>query len=116
MTTIYKIENQESWQTAKSTGIYEGSSDDLKDGFIHFSTQQQLQATLDKHYKGKSNLLLIALNSEILGLNLKWEPSRGGDLFPHLYAPLPTTHIMWEKPIIQNDNGTHSIPCLSNEQ
>ena len=110
MTLIYKIETNESWAKAKQNGLYEGSKDDQRDGFIHFSSKETLQGTLDKHSKDKTNLLLIAVNAKDLGQALKWEPSRGGALFPHLYAPLPTTHILWEKPLQQSENGTHTLP------
>ena len=110
MTLIYKIETKESWEKAKQKGLYEGSQDDQRDGFIHFSSKETLQGTLDKHFKNKNNLLLIAVSETDLGPYLKWEPSRGGALFPHLYAPLPTTHILWEKPIKQSEDGTHSLP------
>lgn len=110
MTIIFKIEDQEIWQTATKAGVYEGSTHDKQDGFIHFSTSNQLVGTLNKHYANRINLLLIAIDSTTLGSDLKWEPSRDGALFPHLYAPLPTTHVLWEKPIEQNENGEHSLP------
>ena len=110
MTLIYKIVTKESWDKAKQNGLYEGSQDDQRDGYIHFSSRETLQGTLDKHFKDKTNLLLIAVNAKDLGQTLKWEPSRGGALFPHLYAPLPTTHILWEKPLQQLENGSHTLP------
>ncbi|GJM03696.1 MAG: hypothetical protein DHS20C08_21970 [Rhodomicrobium sp.] len=110
MTLIYKIAEQADWALAIAEGRYNGSADDLRDGFIHFSTEEQLQATLNKHYQGKSNLLLIAIDAETLGPDLKWEPSRGGALFPHLYAPLPTAAISWEKPIEKNQAGENISP------
>lgn len=113
MPLIYKITPSADWATAKQSGSYTGSADDLRDGFIHFSTGEQVQGTLDKHYKGQSDLLLIAIEAEDLGPALKWEPSRGGALFPHLYAPLPTATILWEKPIALDEAGRH-IPPLSN--
>ncbi len=110
MTLIYKIETKERWEKAKQNGLYEGSKHDQRDGYIHFSSKETLEGTLDKHFKGKTNLLLIAVNAKDLGQALKWEASRGGALFPHLYAPLPTTHILWEKPLQQSENGTHILP------
>ena len=110
MTLIYKIETKENWEKAKQNGLYEGSKDDQRDGYIHFSSKETLQGTLDKHFKDKTNLVLIAVNDKDLGQALKWEPSRGGDLFPHLYAPLPTTHVLWEKPIQQSEDGAHNPP------
>ncbi len=110
MVMIYKIENREIWHTARSKGYYNGSKADQDDGFIHFSTSEQLTGTLSKHFAGRTDLLLIAFNAEILGPDLKWEPARNGDLFPHLYGPLPTTHILWEKPIEETPTGSHILP------
>jgi uncharacterized protein (DUF952 family) len=110
MSLIYKIANQLEWSDAKANGQFEGSKDDLRDGFIHFSTADQVQDTLDKHFKDQRDLLLIAVETAKLGDALKWEPSRGGALFPHLYAPLPTTVIMWEKPIPVGKAGELSAP------
>lgn len=113
MPTIYKIADRQLWETAKINDEYNGSSDDIRDGFIHFSTKNQLAATLIKHFHGKNDILLIAIEAEPLGKALKWETSRKGDLFPHLYAPLPTSAILWEKPIEQNQDGTHIMPELT---
>lgn len=110
MTIIYKITSKNTWEEASEAGEFLGSTDDIKDGYIHFSTKEQLEGTLSKHYKGQDNLLLLAFNDSDLGKNLKWEPSRGGALFPHLYAPLPTTHVLWEKPLELQSNGSHIIP------
>ena len=99
MTLIYKIAHAIEWEAAKRASQYKGSSDDLRDGFIHFSTSEQLEATFTKYFKNKKGLILICVESEKLDEDLKWEPSRGGDLFPHLYAPLPTNLILWEKQI-----------------
>ena len=85
---VYKICPRSAWQEAVAAGIYRGSPDDLRDGFIHFSTGAQLPGTAAKHYLGQADLLLIAFEREALGPKLKWEPSRGGDLFPHLYDDL----------------------------
>lgn len=110
MPLIYKISDQDHWDSIRNESNYNGSKIDENDGFIHFSTQEQLQETLEKHYKGQKNLLLIAVNSEDLGPELKWEPARDGALFPHLYGPLQKAHIVWEKPIIDTPQGTHCLP------
>lgn len=110
MTIIYKISDTQTWQNAKQEGSFNGSPDDIRDGYIHFSTLEQLEETLNKHYKGQTDLLLIAIEGEKLGTALKWEPSRGGALFPHLYAPLPTDSVLWEKPIEQQADGKHIVP------
>jgi len=100
---IFKISPRSEWE--KIRGSYEGSAHDLRDGFIHFSTAAQLPGTLEKHYAGQDDLLLIAVEDSALGPALKYETSRGGDLFPHLYAALPLSAVRWTKPIMRNDNG-----------
>ena len=112
MTEIYKILAQTAWNEAQKEGVFQGSADDIRDGFIHFSTKEQLQGTLEKHFKGQKDLILLAIIESDLGENLKWEPSRGGALFPHLYAPLPTSHVLWEKPLEMTNDGSHIIPKL----
>ena len=110
MATIYKVEKKKIWEEEKQKTTYNGSKIDKKDGFIHFSTKEQLQETLEKHYQGQTDLILIAVHSEELGEHLKWEPAREGALFPHLYAPLQKKHIVWEKPIEDISDGTHRLP------
>ncbi len=87
---IYKIASRQDWDDASKQGAYRGSADDLRDGFIHFSTRDQLAETARKHFAGRNDLVLIAIDPLPLGQALKWEASRGGALFPHLYADLPT--------------------------
>ena len=88
--TIYKIVPRRLWEVAMQTGSFDGAPVDITDGYIHFSTAAQLPDTAAKHFLGATDLLLVAVESDALGDGLKWEPSRGGDLFPHLYGPLPT--------------------------
>ena len=85
---IYKVCSRTVWEEIRSLTSWAGSPHDLRDGFIHFSTHDQLAGTLQKHYAGQTDLMLLSINAETLGDALKWEPSRGGDLFPHLYGPL----------------------------
>ncbi len=85
---IYKICGAAEWQEAEMSGTYEGSPDDLRDGFIHFSCADQLAVTLAKHFSGRADLVLISIKAADLGTALKWEKSRGGALFPHLYGHL----------------------------
>jgi uncharacterized protein (DUF952 family) len=85
---IYKVCAAAEWAAALSSGRYSGSPDDLRDGYIHFSTRAQLAGTLTKHFAGKRDLVLVRVDATRLGDRLKWEPSRGGALFPHLYEPL----------------------------
>jgi len=86
---IFKILPRAEWEAARAAGVFTGSAVDLADGFIHFSTGGQLDETLRRHFAGQSDLLVIGVESEDLGAALKWEPSRGGALFPHLYGPMP---------------------------
>ena len=87
--TIYKILPRASWDDAVSIGAFNGSPVDVADGYIHFSTAAQVHDTAAKHFRGVNDLLLVAVEADDLGDALKWEPSRGGVLFPHLYGPLP---------------------------
>lgn len=112
MTLIFKIMDKATWKSAQKTGEFKGSKHDQRDGFIHFSTKEQLEGTLAKHYHGQKDLILLAFKDSNFEDNLKWEPSRGGALFPHLYAPLPTDTLLWEKPIEMADDGTHIIPDI----
>jgi uncharacterized protein (DUF952 family) len=88
MSLIYKILPRADWEAAVAAGRFEGSPVDLKDGFIHFSTAAQAQETAAKHFRGQAGLVVAAFEAEALGPDLRWEPSRGGQLFPHLYVPL----------------------------
>lgn len=85
---IYKICPAAEWYAAAAAGAYRGSVVDLRDGFIHFSTSAQLVETLRRHFTGQRDLVLVAVDPDDLGSRLRWEPSRGGDLFPHLYGEL----------------------------
>src|SRR5262249_4723632 len=89
MTLIYKICPRPLWQEAEHPGVFRGAPVDHADGYIHFSTAAQVRETATRHFAGQADLLLIAVEAEALGPALKWEPSRGGALFPHLYGDLP---------------------------
>ena len=82
---------QSDWAAAQAAGVYTGSADDARDGFIHFSTREQVAGTLAKHFVGQRDLVLVTIDPERIGAALIWEPSRGGALFPHLYGDLPVT-------------------------
>jgi len=86
---IYKILAGVAWRDALATGAFEGAGVDLADGFIHFSTAGQLGETARRHFAGQAGLVVLEVEADDLGAELRWEPSRGGDLFPHLYATLP---------------------------
>jgi uncharacterized protein (DUF952 family) len=90
MQLVYKIVPAMLWREAEAKGVFAGAGVDLADGFIHFSTALQAQETADKHFAGQVDLLLVAVDADSFGAAMKWEKSRGGALFPHLYAPLPT--------------------------
>ncbi len=109
MTTIYKICEQALWHAAGCEGLFGGTPADRRDGFIHFSTAAQLAATAAKHFAGASGLILLAVDADALGPALVWEPSRGGDLFPHLYAALPLKTVLWTRPLREDADGGHVI-------
>lgn len=108
--TIYKITPASLWDIASRAGLFEGAPVDLADGFIHFSTADQVAETAARHFTGLDGLLLIAVATGPLGDALKWEPSRGGALFPHLYAPLPTSVVLWTRPLALGEDGRHILP------
>jgi uncharacterized protein (DUF952 family) len=85
---VYKIARKTEWDQAERTGIFTGSADDKRDGFIHLSSAAQVRTTCAVHFAGERDLLLVAVDAERLGLSLKWEPSRKGEMFPHLYGTL----------------------------
>jgi uncharacterized protein (DUF952 family) len=113
MTLIYKICPQALWGQAQRAGIFEGAPIDLQDGYIHFSTAAQARETAARHFAGQDDLLIIAVDGEALGEALRYEPSRGGDLFPHLYAPLPLGAVRWVKPLPLGPDGMHLFPDLA---
>ncbi len=110
MTTIFKICDSDEWAAAKAAGVYEGSDDDRRDGFIHFCTAPQLARTLAKHYAGRDNLVLIAIDADYLGDALKWELAGSGELYPHLYSSLTTFAAEWTKPLPLGADGVHILP------
>jgi uncharacterized protein (DUF952 family) len=99
VTTIYKICERAAWREAENAGLYRGSAVDERDGFIHFSTAAQVAETAAKHFAGQTGLMLIAVDGGALGGALKWEVSRGGALFPHLYGALPVAAVRWARPL-----------------
>lgn len=113
MSLIYKICHQSLWREAEDTGAFAGASIDLQDGFIHFSTAEQVADTAAKHFAGQRDLLLIAVEGEALGESLRYEVSRGGALFPHLYAALPLSAVRWVKPLPLGAEGRHVFPELA---
>jgi uncharacterized protein (DUF952 family) len=100
---VYKVLRAEEWWAFQTAGSSLGAPVDLSDGFIHFSTGSQLQETLRRHFAGESDLYLVAIDSGIAGAYLRWEPSRRGELFPHLYRPLYLGDIAWSCPLESSD-------------
>ena len=107
---IYKICSQGAWCLAEASGRYAGSEDDARHGFIHFSRAEQLQGTAAKHFSGQKELVLVAVNEALLGAALKWELSRGGAHYPHLYQELDVSLVEWIKPLPLNESGLHVFP------
>lgn len=102
---IFKLVSRQLWREAQAKGIFKGASIDLVDGYIHFSTAEQLAVTARKHFSGQADLLLLEVDASDLGDLLRWEPSRGGDLFPHLYAPLALEAVRAERALAVQDDG-----------
>ena len=112
MDLIYKIAPASLWRAAEICGQFDGAPVDRADGFIHFSTADQVRETAAKHFAGQSDLLLIAVDAARLGAALRREPSRGGALFPHLYEALPVAAVLWAKPIPDDGHGGNDFSEL----
>jgi uncharacterized protein (DUF952 family) len=104
---VYKIVATEEWAKAETAGVFAGASVDRADGFIHFSTAQQAPETAAKWFAGRGDLTLAAIDADALGADLRWEPSRGGALFPHLYGRLPMSAVVWSRPLPLDEDGAH---------
>ena len=113
---IYKIVPDRLWREAAAKGSFGGSPVDEEDGFIHFSTAVQVRDTAAKHFAGVTDLVIVAVSAAALGAPLRWEPSRGGDLFPHLYAALPMAAVRWFEPLPLDAAGRHVFPRLVGER
>lgn len=113
MPLIYKICPSKLWREAAARGVFDGAPVDARDGFIHFSTGAQAPETAARHFAGEDDLVLIAVASEDLGEALRFEVSRGGDLFPHLYGPLPLSAVRWVRPLTVGPDGRHIFPELA---
>ena len=113
MNTIYKICTASEWREAERAGVYRGSAADHKDGFIHFSTAEQAAETAAKWFAGQRDLVLVAVDADALGDKLKWEPSRGGALFPHLYGELALKAVRRVAPLPLGADGNHVFPTLT---
>ena len=107
---IFKIADTASWRAALTAGEFRGSADDVRDGFVHLSTAEQARATAARHFAGRADLVIAAIAGADLGPALRWETSRGGALFPHLYAALPMRAVVWWRPLPLDANGAHIMP------
>ena len=107
---IYKILRAPEWAELCAAGETRGAPVDVADGFIHFSTAAQVAETAARHFAGQDGLILAAFDADALGPALRWEPSRGGALFPHLYAPLRRADVLWHAPLPLAD-GAHVFPA-----
>ena len=112
MRRIYKICPASAWHEAARQGVYRGSADDTRDGFIHFSNASQLAETTKKHFAGQTGLLLVEVDADALGERLRWERSRNDELFPHLYAELDLGAVTGVRELRLRSDGSHEIPEL----
>jgi uncharacterized protein (DUF952 family) len=110
MTLLYKIVPAALWRAAEAAGRFEGAPVDLADGFIHFSAADQVRETAARHFAGQDDLLLVAVEAEVLGPALRWETSRGGALFPHLYGPLALRVVASVVPLPRGGDGDYLFP------
>jgi uncharacterized protein (DUF952 family) len=110
---IYKISPASAWREAERQGVYRGSADDLRDGFVHFSTAAQVAETAKRHFSGQTGLFLIEVDADVLGDSLRWEPSRNDEMFPHLYGELDLGAVTAVLSLRARSDGTHEIPELA---
>jgi uncharacterized protein (DUF952 family) len=113
MALIFKIAAAEEWRAAEAAGVFRGAAVDLHDGYIHFSTAEQAPETAARWFAGRDNLVLAAVEAEALGAALRWEPSRGGALFPHLYGELPLSALAWVRALPLGPDGRHVFGDLA---
>lgn len=112
---IYKLVDRDAWRAAEVSGVFAGAPVDTRDGYIHCSTAAQVAETARRHFAGVADLLIVAVDAGALGDTLRWEPSRGGALFPHIYGVLPMTAVRWTQPLPLAADGTHQLPMLPDD-
>ncbi|HHM12700.1 MAG TPA: DUF952 domain-containing protein [Planctomycetaceae bacterium] len=98
---VYKILRSDEWAAFEAAGVTDGAPIDIADGFVHLSDGEQVHETRARHFQGETGLWLLALDADSLGADLRWEPSRGGALFPHLYRPLRREDVLWARPFAE---------------
>jgi uncharacterized protein (DUF952 family) len=113
LTRIYKILPRQAWEAALAVGRFEGSAVDLADGYMHFSTAAQAPETAARHFRDQTDLLVLEVEADDLGAHLRWEPSRGGDLFPHLYGVLNTDFVRLVRPAPLGEDGVPQLGDLA---
>lgn len=113
---VFKLVDRASWDAAAPSASFAGSVADARDGFIHFSTAAQVRETAARHFARQPDLLLVAVDAASLGEALRWEPSRGGALFPHLYGPLPLHAVRRVSDLALDDAGAHVFPDLDGDR
>jgi len=109
-TTAYKVLTADQMAVLEQDGVFTGAPADKADGYIHLSTAAQLTETVDKHFAGQDDLHIAAVDLEAMGEAMKWEESRGGQLFPHLYADLPLSAVVAYGPMRRDDDGRVRLP------
>jgi uncharacterized protein (DUF952 family) len=107
---IYHLARQADFERAAASAHYGGAREDTADGFMHFSTGTQVAESAARHRAGEPDLVLVAVDPDRLGPALRWEPARGGELFPHLYGALPLAAVVWTKPLPLGPDGRHRFP------
>jgi len=114
MALVYRIVPEVEWRVARQSGVFRGSAHDARDGFIHLSAAHQVEGTLSAHYAGRADLVLLSIQVDALAGagRLEWEPSRGGDRFPHLYGEIPVTAVVGAAPLPLSPEGKHLLPEL----
>ncbi|HZZ60234.1 MAG TPA: DUF952 domain-containing protein [Roseiarcus sp.] len=112
MTLVFKIVATEEWLAAEAAGAFAGSAVDRADGYIHLSTAERAPETAAKWFANRADLTLVAVDATTLGADLIWESSRGGAFFPHLYAALPLSAVVWSRPLPLNPDGMHDFGNL----
>lgn len=110
---LYRLVRAEDWRQAVAEGVYRGAEHDRADGFIHLSTATQVEGTAEKHYAGTPDLVLLTLDAERLDGTVKWEPSRGGELFPHLYGVVPVEAVLGAEAVPLDRDGGFVFPLLT---